>query len=488
MSRVFKVIRNTGVLTLAKMLRPFLSIWLITHISHILGVGGLGRYTSIFSYLAIFEILSTFGLNTVLARDVAQNRALGLKYYYHGLILVLPIALCTFGAMNGWMWVLGKDAAFLAAVFVAAFSLIATAMNNCSEGVLLGMEEMPVVGWAWAVENFIRVLVSVLLLRSGYGLMALVAVYVVLRFFMFVYYFVQIRKRLAKIPFVFDRKFFFRLFNTAKIFVLIMIFVTVYWKADVIMLDHILGEEAVGFYNGGYRFYDIIHVVIGSFVLSIFPVLSEFYTTDKSSFVIASRKALKYFFMLALPGIVLLQFWAEPLVLFVMGPELLPSVRVLTILSLAIIPYGISEIFAYMLVASANQKIDLLVNGIGMLLNVLFNYFLIRRFQYYGAAAATVLSILLYLSIQTFFIRRKLLDLHFFDIARLLGVVGVAAGVMALGTWFLKAHHLLFLSVLLPLPYFYALWHFKVLSFEDKEMITRVAGRLVKVKRPGASP
>ena len=480
MSRVKKIIKNAGALTFAKMLRPFLSIWLITHISHILGVGGLGRYTSIFSYLAVFEILSTFGLNTVLARDVAQNRAQGLKYFYHGLLMVLPISLLTVALMSGWMWGLGKDAAFLAAATLAAFSLIATAMNNCSEGVLVGLEEMQIVGWVWAVENFVRVAVSIVLIKYGYGLFSLVLVYVVLRYAMFGFYFGHIQKKLPSLPFQFDKTFFVHLFHTAKTFVLIMVFVTIYWKADVIMLDSMLGEEAVGFYNGGYRFFDIIHVVIGSFVLSVFPVLSAFFKTDRSSFLKVSRKALKFFMIVALPCVVLLIFWAEPLVIFVMGPELLPSVKVLFILSIAIIPYGISEIFAYMLVASANQKIDLLVNGIGMGLNVLLNYFFIQRFQYIGAAVATLVSILFYLAIQTFFVKRRLLHMDIKAMFRFMVLAGGGALLVAVTAWFFTSHHLLFLSLLGFIPYAIVVWRCGCLSIDDKKIILGILPSLKK--------
>ena len=114
------------------------------------------------------------------------------------------------------------------------------------------------------------------------------------------------------------------------------------------------GSYAVGIYDGAYRFFGIIIVVISNFVLSLFPVISEYFKTDRMAFETVCKKAIKYFFLLVFPGVVILFFISGPLILLVFKEKYMASITILKVLSLAIIPYGITEIFAHMLIASHN--------------------------------------------------------------------------------------------------------------------------------------
>ena len=64
--------------------------------------------------------------------------------------------------------------------------------------------------------------------------------------------------------------------------------------------------------------------------------------------------------------------------------------------------------FAYTLIASNNQKMDLQVNVIGMVCNVGLNLLLIPKFSYLGAGIATLISICIFLVLQYFFIEKHL--------------------------------------------------------------------------------
>ena len=89
MGRLKTVLQNTSVLTFAKILAPFLSIFLIRALAQVMGSKGQGDYTTVFNYIALFEIVSAFGLKTLLIREVAQNKKLGQKYYFNSIILLL---------------------------------------------------------------------------------------------------------------------------------------------------------------------------------------------------------------------------------------------------------------------------------------------------------------------------------------------------------------------------------------------------------------
>ena len=471
MGRLKTVLQNTGVLTFAKILRPFLSILLIRTISQMMGPQGQGEYTTVFYYIVIFEIVSAFGMKTLLVREVAQHKDLGQKYFIHSVGVAFPMSVFSMLTMWGLVYLLGFQSHMTIAACFLAVSLIATGFNECSEGILIGYEKIQLIGIVWAIENVLRVVVSVILIRLGYGLFALVAVYVILRYAILTFYMIYIFSFLGKPKLKFEKQFYFQLIRTSRTFFIITIFVILYWKADIIMLQKMKGSYDVGIYDGAYRFFGIIIVVISNFVLSLFPVIAEYFQSNKKAFEDVCRKTLKYFLVISFPCVIILLFAAGHLILIIFGEKYRASILLLKILTLAVIPYGIKEIFAHMLIASSNQKIDMRVNGIGMCINIILNLLLIPKFSYLGAAIATLASIILYLTIQFTFIHKHILVIHFRERIRFLSATTLAMGIMVLMMFLLNFMGIAAASILSFIVYVICVWIFKVISKSDKDLI-----------------
>jgi O-antigen/teichoic acid export membrane protein len=471
MGRLKTVLQNTGVLTFAKILRPFLSILLIRTISQLMGPEGQGDYTTIFSYILLFEIISAFGMKTLLVREIAQNKELGQKYYLHSIGVAFPMSVFSMIAMWGLVLLLGFEIHMMHAALFLAVSLIATGLNECSEGILIGYEKIQMIGIIWAIENVLRVLISVLLIKNGHGLFALVIVYVALRYAILIFFTVYVFIFLGRPKLRLEKSFYFQLIRTARIFFIITIFVTLYWKTDILLLHKLKGNYDVGIYDGAYRFFGIIIVVISQFVLSLFPVISEYFKSNKQVFAAVCKKTLKYFLILVFPCVTILMFASGPLVLLIFGEEYKASIPILRILTLIIIPYGIKEIFAHMLIASDNQKIDMMINGIGVCFNVILNLLLIPKYSYLGSAIALLTSMVLFLVIQFVFISKRVLDIHLRELFRFLAVMVLSLGIMILFIFGFKFMGIIPAAILSCVLYFICVWFFKLISKNDKELI-----------------
>jgi len=482
MGRLKTVLQNTSVLTFAKILAPFLSIFLIRALAQVLGSKGQGDYTTVFNYIALFEIVSAFGLKTLLIREVAQNKKLGQKYYFHSVLIAFPISVLSMFAMWGLVIILGFDAHLSIALRLLAVSLIATALSECSEGILIGYEKIKVIGYVWAVEVVLRVTLCVFLIYQGYGLFSIVCVYVGLRYGILIFYTFFIFRFLGRPKLKFTKTFYFHILRTARTFAVIMIFVTLYWKSGIFILQKIKDTSAVGIYDGAYRFFGITVIIISNFVLSLFPVISEFFKADKNVFNKVCRKTIKYFLILAFPGVVILIFSASWLILLIFPDEYIVSIPLLRILALAIIPYGITEIFAHMLIASSNQKIDMMINGIGVCISMILYFLLIPKYSYLGAAIATLVSIVLYLCLQVGFIRKKVMDVHVGELLRFFTPMALSLSIMVAFILLFKSFGLIPVVLLSTIPYFFCVWIFKVISVDDKALITAVVKRITRIK------
>jgi O-antigen/teichoic acid export membrane protein len=447
MTTLRRLFRNTSVLIVANALQPVLSFYLIVTISRVLEVEGLGAYATVFNYQAIFQIFAAFGLRNLLTRNVAQQPEAIWRYVWHGSLIVLPFSFLSIAgliALTAFLQYI--EVVFWATIIVSA-SLIAAALVEVCEGALAGLERLHIVGYSAVLENVLRVGASLLLLGNGHGLLALAWVFVASRYIRAVFYYWYIHRLVSPRPlfgsagkagkFTSDWAFARQLIRQAPVFALTMICVTVYWKVDISILSKARGLEDVGLYSAAFRFLMLALVVVDSFVNSLFPIISNYYRRaaangSSGQFEVACKKGLQLLLVLTVPVALALSLLADQIILLVYGEKYIGAVPALRILIWVVVPYAISQIFAYALVASNNQRYDLFVNAVSMVCNIILNWILIQKFGYIGAAWAAAVSILIYVAVQVPFVFRSVLT---FDGKRLLfgGVKIVAATALMAG-------------------------------------------------------
>lgn len=474
MSTVRRLLKNTSILMLAYGLQPIISFYLIIAISRILGVEGLGQYRTIFNYVAVFQISAAFGLRTLLTREIAQHKTQTQRYLVAGSLIALAFSALSALGMSILVGTLSDNAIVVKGTVLAALSLFALGLADVYEGVIGGYEQLSQVGYAWLGENAVRIGVSLWLIYSGFGVIALVWVYVVTRTAKTIYYALFIGRRFVR-PFgKIDWRFTWRLIGQAKTFALITICVTIYWKADVIMIEAMRSGEEVGFYSAAYSFLMISLVFVDSFVNSVYPVLANFFSAAAKQFQAACRKSIKLLGMATLPVALGFSLKADDIIRFIYGAEFTPSVAVLQLLIWTLVPYALSQIFAYALVASNRQKVDLLVNAISMLTNITLNLILIPRFGFLGATYATVISIHVYVAAQMPFIFPQILTFVWRE--WLFGGLRVAAAGALMAAVLILWQGVHFIPALLVAGSLYigALFGFGVINQSDRALAYKV--------------
>lgn len=392
---------------LANVLQPVMAFYLIVVISDLMGAEGLGEYNTIFNYLLIFQVSAAFGLRNLLTRDLAQHKDKAAAYVVNGSLIALFSSAASAGLMCLSVWLISDDPIILSGTFIASLSLVATGVGDVYEGVIRGFEHITQIGYAWIAENFARVIICLWLIFAGYGIIPLVWTYVALRFLKIVYYGWYVNKNIVQLVHRLEWGFVWELVGKTKIFALTVFAVTVYWRADIIMLEAMLSERDAGFYSAAYRFLSIAIILVDSFVNSLFPVLANLHIEEEENFHGACRKSLRLLVTAVTPVALLASLYAPEIIHFVFPDEFEPSVAVLRLIIWTIVPYSISQIFAYALVAAKKQHIDLMVNVLAMLANVILNWFFIPRWGIMGATMATFISIFIYVGIQTPFVVQK---------------------------------------------------------------------------------
>jgi len=463
---------NAFFIMVAKGLQPIISFVMILAISRKLGVKSFGIFSTAISYILIFQIIASYGLRTLITREVAKHRDRVHLYIVNSLYIAIPLSLVTAIAMFVLVvYIIKLDPETATMTCLLGVSLLATAILECFEGVLAGFEKIQTISIIYLVENIFKVGLCVGLILAGYHLFTVIIVHVISRYLAVMLYLPSIRKLVKKVQLRPDWQFIGQLFKTAYVFALIMGLVTMYWNIDMVLLNKIQGNVDAGIYAGAKRFVLFLVTLIQSFFTAFFPVISGLYESRAESFQYACKKSLQYLLIAAVPIIVIMTLMADKIFYFTFGAGFEQSAGVLKILVWIIIPYSISQVFAYALLASNNQHIDLRVNAIALLCNGVLSFVLISQYSYIGAAVAALISILIYVSLQVPFVFKHVIH---FDFNRLGAISGklIFSGI-AMIVIILVLHHLNFigLAILATVIYFSLLYAFRTFSDEDLNFI-----------------
>ncbi len=477
MSTVRRLFKNTTILMLANSLQPLISFYLVVEISELMGAEGLGAYNTIFNYVLIFQISAAFGLRNLLTRDLAQQKEKTRRFMIDGSVIALIFSVLSMLAMSLVVQLLSENPVVIAGTMIASLSLIASGLADVYEGAIRGYERLSQIGYAWLGENLARVLISLWLIFSGYGIIELVWVFVVLRFLKTGYYFLYLSRTIV-VPFGrIDWAFVRELTAQARVFAVTLLAVTIYWRADIIMLESMRSDAEAGFYSASYRFLALSIVLIDSFVHSLFPVISGYFRTSQQQFEKACRKSLRLLVFVTVPMAALMSLQAGNIIRMIYPEEYEPSIRVLQIIIWTLVPYAVSQVFAYALVASKRQNIDMIVNITAMSANIILNFILIPRYGFIGATVATLISIHIYVAVQMPFVVQKIIRFAGSEVLAAVLRVGLAVTAVVGVVYFLQGIHWIPASMLAGMAYLGVLTATGAISADDRQLILRIVRR-----------
>jgi O-antigen/teichoic acid export membrane protein len=184
--------------------------------------------------------------------------------------------------------------------------------------------------------------------------------------------------------------------------------VTLYAGIDTVLLDRMVGESAVGYYNAAYKFIYQAIVLPIAFVNSLFPFMSEYWHRDQEKLKILFQKAYDAMVLIAIPFGVTVTITAPKLILLIYGNPYTPSILPLQILIWAVVLMFQTIIFGYMMVALDQQRKSLVIDLCALGLNIGLNLILIPLWSFIGASITTVVTELFVLIPTIYIIQERL--------------------------------------------------------------------------------
>jgi O-antigen/teichoic acid export membrane protein len=389
-STVGRVARNSGFLFFADAISKILHLVLVVFIARMLGDVSYGQYAFAFAFTALFVIFSDFGLSVLSIRDIARDTSKAGKYLSSVSIIKTILSLITFALIVIVINLMNYPQDTTQVVYITGATVICISFSQFFRSIFRAFERMEYELLTRIAEEILIIGAGLTTLFLGYGLIELVLVILAGRFAAVLASFMIVITKFAKPYLAVDINLIRQMFKAALPFGLAIIFTTIYFQIDSVMLSVMKGDAVVGWYNASYQLVLALIFIPAAFISSLYPLMSRYFESSKERLNIVYEKAFKYLFTLAVPIGVGITLLADRIIAFLYGADFSNSVIALQVLIWAGSLIFLT-LFAGHTFASINkQRISTLITGICVVVNIILNLILIPRYSLTGAAIATV--------------------------------------------------------------------------------------------------
>ena len=200
-----------------------------------------------------------------------------------------------------------------------------------------------------------------------------------------------VRKNIPGFRFVFDPGEWFALIRKTYVYVLIGFFATLYFKIDVFLLSRFKGEQAVGIYSAGYKFFEASMFLAASYNIASTPIFAKL-KDNLSSVVSKMKKDVLILLVIGFSTVFMVWFLSTSFLPIFMKGNYVLSIPVLKIVIFALPLILVNSVFLNVLYVYQKAGLVVWVFLFQALLNTILNIIFIPEYSYLASSYITVFS------------------------------------------------------------------------------------------------
>ncbi len=390
-SKAIRTSKNALMLLFGTIARMVGSFAFVLYSASLLGVVGFGKLSITIHFFELFLSLVATAAGILLTRDSARWRRNRNGLFTSSVILVALLCVAAPFVIIPLAFGMGYSKDTIQAIGISCLALIPASISVLYEAEFVAHERAEFVTAGIAVESLVRIGLSILVLKLGYGLMELSWVLVLSRTALAVYYFMSLRT-ITGHAWEFSWRLTRRFMLRWRVFAAENWMATIYTNLDVLVLSWISGEAAVGLYSAAWKFVRLGAVFAKSFTTAVFPVMSRMYKDSKDSFNQLFRHTVRIMCMIALPAIVGVSVFTDGIVGVMYTDEYKDAGPILRVLIWVLLLEFLNPFLSHVLFSKGKQKQSMYVAAIGLCVNSSAAFLLVRQFGAMGAAIGCILG------------------------------------------------------------------------------------------------
>lgn len=416
----------------SRLIANVIVFWLI---ARIYGPDPFGTFTFAHTTATLLILLADFGFDILLTTEISKAKKEALRTFHNIFSYKILFSITAFIIMWAFSLQSGYSQETRSILQVFTFFLLFTTLTNFSLALTKGFEKFQYESIVLVITNAGLVIVVTILSLLKVDILFIAIAFVLMRFLGMILSIYYNKKLLPELSFRIVIPKEKELHKKVLIFGFHLLFANLFFQIDTILLSFWKGNVYVGIYQAVFKLIILPLMIPDILNLTLLPVLSRLFVTDKEKALRISYLMNKLLFFLSLPITLILYVYAGDIIhLIYGGKQFAESIPVLKIFAFNIFIRFSFEAFALILTTTNRQIIRMLTVMIATILNISLNYFLIPEFGVIGAAYVSLICILFVYGVYSIYSLKLLknwyLNINFFA----LGVFTVIVGFLLVNT------------------------------------------------------
>lgn len=395
--------KNTSWSLVTKFLSLIISFFVTIYMVRYLGPENYGQLSYAVSFVGIFSVFATLGIDTVLYRELVRfpdkvneymGSALGLKIVAGFIITVVTIISALIFSPN-------DVSLFL--IIIISITYIFNSFNIIVYEFQANVQQK----YPSIVSILIVLILSVLKILVFYFDRGIIYLSFILLLesllYAGMYSWIRSRKYGSISNWKFDPSIAKRLTIESWPLMLTSLFAVIYTRIDQVMIKNMIDAKSVGFYDASVRLSEAWNFIPAIIVSSMFPAIVNGKKISVETYKKRLLGLIAAVSILALLVAIPVSFFAEQIIRIVYGSEYISSVPILSIYVWSTVWLGVSLVLQYFLINEGKKAVIFFSTVTAAMINIGLNLYLIPIMGIEGAAWSTFISYIV-LSVPIFYI------------------------------------------------------------------------------------
>jgi O-antigen/teichoic acid export membrane protein len=403
-----RFVKNTVALMGSQLGIKALSLVLGIFVARYLGATDYGKYSFGYAYVDLFGPVAGLGLNLLIVREASRMREKAPVLVGTSMALKLISSISVVGLAFVILQFIPSSQEARIVVYIFGSGFILEHLYGSISMVFAAFERFDIYAMVQVIERIVSFALLLSLLFLGFRLIAISWIRPLTALVILFLNLWLASKKILKSRLHVDKALSPFLLKEGWPFMADALFMIVYLKVDVVMLQAMKGSTIVGWYAIASGLVLVFIPLQMAVLQSVFPIFSRNYVEDQGSFSLYFERISRFLLSTGTAVAVIVTLAASPLVSLLYGKEYIQSVSMLRILIWALPLMSLSTLARTALMSCNLQRIALWVGGSNVIVNIVLNLFFIPLFGGHGAAMTTILTELAGLILLLAFIRKKL--------------------------------------------------------------------------------
>ncbi len=385
--------RNTGWMFAAQIFSMGVSFISTIIIARRLGPLNFGQLSYANSFISIFSILATLGIDYILYRDLIKNPEKRREYLGSAFIIKLVGGGITasIAVISSYFYSQDDVSRFLILILSGTFFFNAFQIINYEFQARVKSKYPSIISF---IINFVINALEVIVILNGKGViyLAFVALFGTVSYAILYVLFYERKLNEKILDWKFDKQITIELLKDSWPLIFTGTFSLIYARIDQVLIKNMLGASEVGIYSVAVTLAEVWGFIPSIIVLSLFPAVINAKKTSLESYHSRLRKLSFLLLTLAVIIASIVTTVAPFIIRLIYGPAFSDSIIILQIYVWACIGTFLTALASNYLITENYKKVIVFMTVIPMTVNIILNLLWIPKYGIAGSAYATLIS------------------------------------------------------------------------------------------------